>query len=162
MLQMNFVSGIGKTAHTSVVTRKHVIMNRNKYIYNFWMTVFCFASRAVQLHMGMLATIICQRRSQLQKNKEILCISRRKREICSRKKARSCWVKQGCTVPHIFCVLTFLTLSNNNWASSSVQIRFISGYLFNFTLFFGGIFYQMCLTNVFSLCLYKMFWKNQK
>ena len=30
-------------------------------------------------------------------------------------------------LPHTFCVLEFLTLSNNNWTSSSVQIKFISG-----------------------------------
>ena len=43
MLQMNFVSDTRKTAHANVVTRKYVIMNRNKYIYDFWKTVFYFA-----------------------------------------------------------------------------------------------------------------------
>ena len=43
MLQMNFVTDTGKTAHMNVVTRKYVMMNRNKYIYHFWMTVFLFA-----------------------------------------------------------------------------------------------------------------------
>ena len=47
-------------------------MNRNKYIFNFWVTFFCFAYSTVQLHMGMLAMIICQRHLQLQQNKEII------------------------------------------------------------------------------------------
>ena len=56
-------------------------------------------------------------------------------------------------LPHAFCVLTFLTLFNNK---SSVQIKFISGDSFNFTFFSGGIFYQMCLANVF-LCVFIKF-----
>ena len=32
-----------KTAHTNVVTRKYVIMIRNKHIYDFWKTVSYFA-----------------------------------------------------------------------------------------------------------------------
>ena len=75
MLQMNFASDARKTAHVNLVTRKYVIMNFNKYIlyiYNFWMTFLCFAYSTVQLHMGMLARIICQRCLQLQRNKEII------------------------------------------------------------------------------------------
>ena len=57
MLQMNFVSYTRKTARTNVgnaeirKTRKYVIMIRNKYIYDFWKTIFYFALSAVQLHM---------------------------------------------------------------------------------------------------------------
>ena len=35
MFQMNFVSDTRKAAHTNDVTRKYVIMIRNKYIYEF-------------------------------------------------------------------------------------------------------------------------------
>ena len=42
-----------KTAHKNVVTRKYIIINCDKYIYNFWMTVSRFSLSAVQLHMGM-------------------------------------------------------------------------------------------------------------
>ena len=40
---MNLVSKTSTTAHMNVVTRKYIIMIRNKYIYNFWRTVFYFA-----------------------------------------------------------------------------------------------------------------------
>ena len=60
MLQMNFVRDTRETAHTNIVTRKYGIINRNKYIYNFWMTVSPFSFSAVQLHMRMLAMFICQ------------------------------------------------------------------------------------------------------
>ena len=40
MLQMNFVSDTRKTAHANLVTRKYVIINCNKYIYDFWKTFF--------------------------------------------------------------------------------------------------------------------------
>ena len=70
-------------------------MNRNKYIYNFWMTGFYFALSAVHLYMGMLAITICQGRSQLQKNKEIILHLTKKKRNFFKKKARSCWVKQG-------------------------------------------------------------------
>ena len=66
---MNFVSDTRKTAQAKAVTWKYVIMNRNKYIFDFWQTVFYFALSAVQLHMEMLTMITCQRRSHLQKNK---------------------------------------------------------------------------------------------
>ena len=36
MLQMNFVSYTRKTAQAKAVTWKYVIMNRNKYIFDFW------------------------------------------------------------------------------------------------------------------------------
>ena len=35
MLQKKFVSGTRKTAKTKVVTRKYVIMIRNKFFYDF-------------------------------------------------------------------------------------------------------------------------------
>ena len=70
-------------------------MNRNKYIYNFWMTGFYFALSAVHLYMGMLTITICQGRSQLQKNKEIILHLTKKKRNFFKKKARSCWVKQG-------------------------------------------------------------------
>ena len=107
-----------KTAHTNVITRKYVIINRNKYIYSFWMTGFRFSFSAVQLHMGIIAMIIWQRRSQLQKNKEMILHLKKKKGI-----ATSCWVKQGRTL-HAPCVLNILTLSYNK---SSVQIfqRFV-------------------------------------
>ena len=35
MLQMNFLPDTRKTAHMNVVTKKYVIINSNKYIYNF-------------------------------------------------------------------------------------------------------------------------------
>ena len=59
-------------------------------------------------------------------------------------------------LPHTFCVLKLLTLSNNNWTSAIVQIKFTSGDLLNFTLFFEDIVYQVCLTNVF-LCVFIKF-----
>ena len=43
LLQMNFRRDTRKTAHTNPVTRKYVMMNRNKYIHDFWMTTFYFA-----------------------------------------------------------------------------------------------------------------------
>ena len=69
MLQMNFISDTRKTAHMNVITRKYVIMNRNKYFYDFRKTVFYNVLSAVQVHMAMLTMIICQRRSVLQKKK---------------------------------------------------------------------------------------------
>ena len=57
---MNFVSDTSKTTYTNIVTRKCIIMIRNKYIYDFWKTVFYFALSAVQLHVGILTMIICQ------------------------------------------------------------------------------------------------------
>ena len=69
---MNFVSDTRKTAHTNLVTRKYVIINRYKYIYGFSKSVF-FALSPVQLHIGILNIIICHRRAQL-KNKEIIYI----------------------------------------------------------------------------------------
>ena len=47
MLQMNFVRDTRETAHTNIVTRKYGIINRNKYIYKFWMTVSPFSFSAV-------------------------------------------------------------------------------------------------------------------
>ena len=63
MLWMNFVSDIRKTADTNIVTSKYIIIIRNNYIYNFWRTVFYFELYSVQLHVGMLTMIICQKRS---------------------------------------------------------------------------------------------------
>ena len=58
---MNFVSDTSKTTYTNIVTRKCIIMIRNKYIYDFWKTIFYFALSAVQLHVGILTMIICQK-----------------------------------------------------------------------------------------------------
>ena len=52
MLQMNFVGDTRKTAHTNVIIRKYLLMNRNKYIHDFWKTVLYFSLSAVQLHKG--------------------------------------------------------------------------------------------------------------
>ena len=144
-----------KNAHANVVTMKYVIMNRNKYISDFWKTVFYFALFAIQLHMGMVTMITCQRRLQLQKNKEIILHLTKKKRNMFKKKAGSWWVKQGRTSPY-FLSFKILTLSNNNRTSPSVQIKFISGDSFNFTFIFEDIFYQMCLTNVF-LCVFITF-----
>ena len=65
-------------------------MNRNKYIFNFWMTFFCFVYSAVQLRMGMLAMIICQRHLQLQQNKEIILHLTKKERNLLKEKATSC------------------------------------------------------------------------
>ena len=94
MLQTNFVSNARKTAHTNVVTTKYILMNPNKHIYNFWMIVFCFGYSVVQLQMEILAMIICQTRSQLQRNKEIILHLTKKERNMFTGKARSCWVKQ--------------------------------------------------------------------
>ena len=72
MRRLTFINNTTKTAQANIVKRKHVIMNSKNFIYNFWMTVFYFALPALQLHLEMLIMIMCQRRSQLQKNKEIL------------------------------------------------------------------------------------------
>ena len=113
----------------------------NKYIYDFWKIVVYFAFSAVQLQ-GWQTMIICQRRSQPGKNKEIiLYLTKKKRNM---RKKQEVWIKVA--LPHTFCVLKFLTLSNNNWTSSSDQIKLISGDSFNFYFFFGCIFYQMYLT----------------
>ena len=46
------------------------------------MPVFYFALSAVQLHMGMLTMTKCRRRSQLQKNKEIILhLTKKKRNM---------------------------------------------------------------------------------
>ena len=47
-------------------------MNRNKYVCNFWITVFYFALSAVLLYIWMLIMIICHKRWQLQKNKKVI------------------------------------------------------------------------------------------
>ena len=103
MLQMNLVSDTRKTVYANVVTRKYVIINRNKYIYNFWKIVFRFAFSAVQLHMGMFAIIICQRCSQPQKKKEMILHLTKKRRNMFKKKATSCWVKQDRTPACVLC-----------------------------------------------------------
>ena len=74
-----FVSDTRKNAHANVLTRKYVIMNRNKYIHDFWKTVF-FGTSAKQLHMGKLNMIICHRRAQL-KNKEIILHLTKKKSL---------------------------------------------------------------------------------
>ena len=89
MFQMNFVRDTRKTARTIVVTRKYVTIDRNKYICNFWMIVFRFSFSAVQLHIGMLTMITCQRRSQLQKNKEIILQLTKKKGNMFKRKATS-------------------------------------------------------------------------
>ena len=61
-----------KTAHTNALTRKYVIMIRNKHIYDFERQFLTLHFLSVQLHMVMLTMIICKRRSQLRKNKEII------------------------------------------------------------------------------------------
>ena len=76
-----------KTAHKSVVTRKYIIINCDKYTYNFWMTVSRFSLSAVQLHMGMWAMITCHRHSPLQKNKEIILQLTKKTGNIFKKKA---------------------------------------------------------------------------
>ena len=60
--------------------------------------------------------------------------------MCLGKNKKNCWVKQGRTSA---CSLSFKI------SSSSVQIKFISGDSFNFSFFFGGIFYKLGLKNVF-------------
>ena len=87
---MNFILDARKTAYANALIRKYVIMNRNKYIFNFWMTFFCFVYSAVQLHMGMLAMIICQRHLQLQQNKEIILHLTKKERNLLKEKATSC------------------------------------------------------------------------
>ena len=87
---MNFILDARKTAYANALIRKYVIMNRNKDIFNFWMTFFCFAYSAVQLHMGMLAMIICQRHLQLQQNKEIILHLTKKERNLLKEKATSC------------------------------------------------------------------------
>ena len=47
-------------------------------------------------------------------------------ELCRRKKQRVVGSNKA-ILPHTFCVLKFLTLSNNNWTASSVLNKFISG-----------------------------------
>ena len=103
MLQTNFVDDTRKTAHTIVVTKKYIIMICNKYIYDFWKTVASFALSAVQLHIRMLIMVICQRCSQLEKNKEIILHLTKKKRNIFKKIARSCWVKQGRTSAYLLC-----------------------------------------------------------
>ena len=45
--------------YTNFVTRKYILMIRNKCLCDFWKTVFYFALSAVQLHVGMLTMITC-------------------------------------------------------------------------------------------------------
>ena len=100
--------------------------------------------------MEILAIIICQRLFLY--NKEIILHLTKKKRNTFKKKKQVVGSNKVARTP-TFCVLKFLTLSNNNWASPSVQIKFISGDSFNFTFFFGDIFYQLCLMNV-SLCFF--------
>ena len=124
MLQTNFVSNARKTAHTNVVTTKYILMNPNKHIYNFWMIVLCFGYSVVQLQMEILAMIICQTRSQLQRNKEIILhLTKKERNMFTGKEVVG---SNNAVLSHLF-VLKFLALSSNNWISSDVQIKFISG-----------------------------------
>ena len=77
------------------------------------------------------------------------------KEMCLRKKQEVIGSNKV-VLPHTFSVLKSLAHSDNNWTSSSVQFKYISGNSFNFTFFFGVIFYQMCLRNVF-LCVFIKF-----
>ena len=67
------------------------------------MTRFCFTYSAVQLHMGMLTMIICQRRSQLQRYKEIILRLTKKERNMLKEKANKLL---GQTRPYLrmFCV----------------------------------------------------------
>ena len=100
MLQMNFISDTRKVPHTNVVIWKYVIMNRNKYIYDFSMTVFCFEFPAMQLHLEVLAMIMWERRWQIQKNKEIIL-------HLMKKKKKLVFGLNKVALPHTFCVLKF-------------------------------------------------------
>ena len=53
-----------------------------------------------------------------------------------------------------FFVLKFLKLRNNNWTSSSAQIKFILGDLFNFTFFFA----DFCTKCVLKMFLFVSLW----
>ena len=112
---------------------------------------FLLAFSAVQLHMRMLNVIICHRRAEL-KNKEIILHLIKKTSL--RKKQKFIGANKV-VLPHSFCVLKFLTLSNNNWTASSVQVKYILGDPFNFNFLFGSSFYQMCLTDLFLFVFIK-------
>ena len=132
---LNFVSHTRKTAQTKVVTRKYVIMIRNKYFHDFWKTVFCFALSALELYVGVLTMIICQRRSQLGKNKEIILHLTKKIENMFKKKARTYRVKQGRASTYFLC-FKILTRSNKNWEHQRSKLN---------------IFQEICLTLLSSL-----------
>ena len=76
------------------------------------MTASRYLFSAGQLNMRMLAMIICQRRLQLQNIKDIIWHLTKKGEICLRKKQQVVGSKKV-VLPHVFCVLKFLTLPNN-------------------------------------------------
>ena len=75
------------------------------------------------------------------------------------KEKTSFWVKQGRISTYVLrfkisvTKFQFQRPSSNDWISSPVQIKFISGDSFKYNFYFGYISYQMCLTNVF-LCVY--------
>ena len=61
-----------ETAYMNVVTKKYVIRIRNKYIYDFWKTVFYFSPFVMQLQMRGFTMPIPQWRSQLGKYNELI------------------------------------------------------------------------------------------
>ena len=105
---------------------------------------FLLTLSAVQLHMTMLNMIAWHRRAKL-KNKEIILHL-----------TRIYWVKQGSTFTYFLCFKIPETFQIITRLRSSVQVKYISGDSFKFTFFFGSIFYQMCLTDIF-LCVFIKF-----
>ena len=61
------------------------------------MTGFPFSFSAVELQIGMLDMIICQRRLRLQKLLEIIL------HFAKKKGKASCWIKQDRTPACVFC-----------------------------------------------------------
>ena len=82
----------------------------------------------------------------LGRTKKKFYIWRRQRETCLRKKQRRFCVKQGHTSA---CFLSFKILDTFRRFFS------FSGDSFNFTFFFGGIFYQMYWANIFPYVFIK-------
>ena len=91
MFEVTFINNTRKTA-LAAQRRKHTIMNCKAIFIMFAREFFYFELAAVR--MGILTMIMCQRRYQLQKKKEIIAFDEKKRNLFL---SKSGWVKRSYT-----------------------------------------------------------------
>ena len=124
-----------------------IIMIRNKYIYDFWesflLCIFCSSMTGGDVNYNYIPEWIVTWEEH-KKN----YTWRRKREICLRKKQRSCWVKQGRTSVYFLSFKIFKFFQKQRdfiIRHQEIRLTLLSS--------LGAVFYQMSLTNAFLVSL---------